>query len=414
MPEPDRWPDFNAIPLSQYPQHRHDLLDAYRGVRAHTLAIAGRFSEAQQQIQSMPDASPTKWHLAHTTWFFETFILQRFSAGYAWINERYCYLFNSYYNAVGPQFPRPERGLIERPDLSAVHQYRDAVDQRMLDLLATCDDGMFEKLAPLLVLGLNHEQQHQELIRTDIKHGLFQANSEPVDLSVQPESQTSADRWSEFEKNVAPIGYGGKGFCFDNELARHEVMLPAFRVADSPVSCGEWLAFMNDGGYQKPLLWLSDGWQWKNEQAVEAPLYWKRMENDWYRFTVDGWLAIDANEPVRHISYYEADAFAAWKGARLPREQELEWYYQERDGLPDQAWEWTQSAYSAYPGFRPRADEAGEYNGKFMVNQMVLRGSSPATAAFHSRPTYRNFFYPHARWQFSGLRLATDQETTTA
>lgn len=406
------WPDFNAIPTDQYGSLRDQLRDAYLAVRNHTFEISNRFSEAEQQIQSMPDASPTKWHLAHTTWFFETFILSRHQPGFTWFNERYCYLFNSYYNAVGAQYPRHRRGLITNPDLAGVKEYRRAVDAQMRVLLEEADSREFDAFAHLLLLGLNHEQQHQELIATDITHALYQAAGDPETTLAAIPGQSSVDQrhgetWQEHEGGRARIGYGGEGFCFDNELARHDVLVNPFRISDGLVTAGQWLAFMEDYGYNRPLLWLSDGWQWKNEQGIEAPLYWRKAADGWFEFSMDGWKPVDPMAPVSHISYYEADAFAQWRGARLPRESEWECSV---DGFTDawQCWEWTQSAYSAYPGFRPWRGDAGEYNGKFMVNQMVLRGGSCFTPAHHTRPSYRNFFPPSARWQRSGLRLARE------
>jgi ergothioneine biosynthesis protein EgtB len=413
-PLPD-WPDFNAIPADQYPGHRDALVHAYRAVRAHSRNLSRRFSESEQQIQSMPDASPTKWHLAHTTWFFETFILilQNFSSDFKWFDRHFCYLFNSYYNAIGEQFPRPRRGLISQPDLKDVLIYRERIDEHMMQLLEVCDEDLFTNLSPALVLGLNHEQQHQELILTDIKHALYQsAHEDQRFVAAQNITELNRLKWIENSGGRSGMGYSGEGFCFDNELAVHEVLLPPFQISDHPVTSGEWLEFIGDDGYQQPLLWLSDGWQWKQQNQVQAPLYWRRIDRVWCSFTLDGWRAINPNDAVVHISYYEADAFAQWYGARLPRESEWEFAIAGQNGDspadPGACWEWTQSAYSAYPGFKPTPGAAGEYNGKFMVNQMVLRGSSPATAMHHSRASYRNFFYPQARWQFSGMRLAED------
>ena len=406
------WPDFNSIPIDQYVENRKQLLEAFQAVRDHSRSLTLRFSETEHQIQSMPDASPTKWHLAHTTWFFETFILQHFKSGFEWFDNHYCYLFNSYYNAIGKQYPRPKRGLINRPDLEDVWNYRKVIDNEMVRLISDCNDGQFEQWAPTLVLGLNHEQQHQELIATDIKHGLFQSTPETV--AAQPSfANTTNDQseWLSHEGGLVSIGYSGKGFCFDNELAVHKFHLTPFRISKHLVTAGQWIEFMEDGGYRQPLLWLSDGWSWKCEEAINAPLYWKVIGGDWNRYTLDGWTRVKLTEPVCHVSYYEVDAFSQWAGARLPRESE--WEAASNGNVSDlkgqgRCWEWTQSAYSAYPGFKPTSGEASEYNGKFMVNQMVLRGKSPATPKFHSRTSYRNFFYPGARWQYSGLRLARD------
>ncbi|HKJ18327.1 MAG TPA: ergothioneine biosynthesis protein EgtB [Xanthomonadales bacterium] len=406
------WPDFNVIPTEQYAGHRQELLQAFQAVRAHSRKLTHPFSETEHQIQSMPDASPAKWHLAHTTWFFETFILQHFKPDFVWFDKHFCYLFNSYYNAIGKQYPRPERGLMTNPDLEGVWNYRNAVDHEMVRLITTCDDRQFEQLAPTLVLGLNHEQQHQELIVTDIKHGLYQSAPDNCFTKSKAENTTGDHSgWLSHEGGLVSIGYAGHGFCFDNELAVHQVHLTPFKISKHLVTAGQWLEFMEDGGYQAPLLWLSDGWQWLQEQNIDAPQYWRIIDGERCRFTINGWVEVNPDDPVRHISYYEADAFAQWAGVRLPRESEWEAVFTDQSESlegPGQCWEWTQSAYSAYPGFKPTPGDAGEYNGKFMVNQMVLRGSSPATPNFHSRPSYRNFFYPGARWQYSGLRLAKD------
>ncbi len=420
--------DFNAIPADQYPAHRGQLVSAYRAVRRHSRQLTCGFSEAEHQLQSMPDASPVKWHLAHTTWFFETFILQSHKPNFDWFNPQFCYLFNSYYNAIGAQYPRPKRGLISSPNLQEVWEYRARIDGDITRLLEQCDEATFAELAPTLVLGLNHEQQHQELICTDVKHGLFQAAGVEAEGATPGETPLAEPGWQEHPGGRTTIGHEGSGFCFDNEQAAHEVLLTPFRLATQLVTCGEWLEFMEDGGYEQPLLWLSDGWQWRNENKIEAPLYWRKINGKWHQFSAwdlsrgdgkgvgaaprrdTGWHAIKPFDPVLHISYYEADAFAEWRGARLPRETEWEAVMKQKEGAlqTSQAWEWTQSAYAAYPGFKPSPGMAGEYNGKFMINQMVLRGASPVTSPHHSRPSYRNFFHPGARWQYSSLRLAKD------
>ena len=428
--------NFNALPARDYTEHRQALIEAFCSVREHTDQIASPFSPEDQQLQSMPDASPVKWHLAHTTWFFETFILAEFAPRFEWFDEHFCYLFNSYYNAVGRQYPRPQRGLMSRPGLERVMQYRKQVTTRMLDLLHECDDGLFGKFAASLVLGLNHEQQHQELIMTDISHALLYRNSKPGEPvsgqftpAISTESKSEKENWLDFEGGEVITGYQGRGFCFDNELAAHPVLLQPFQIASQPVSNAQWIEFIVDGAYEDPMLWLADGWAWKCENNIRSPLYWYQADGSWYRATLAGAEPVPPDEPVSHVSYYEADAFASWRKARLPRENEWEhaarmsgWDSNSGDAStpakassngnallsPGRNWEWTQSAYSAYPGFRATPGNAAEYNGKFMVNQMVLRGASQATSPFHSRPSYRNFFYPGARWQFSSVRLAND------
>ena len=417
------------------------LIEAFCSVREHTEQIASPFSPEDQQLQSMPEASPVKWHLAHTSWFFETFILAEFAPRFEWFDEHFCYLFNSYYNAIGRQYPRPQRGLMSRPGLERVMQYRKQVTTHMLDLLQDCDDDIFGKLAASLVLGLNHEQQHQELIITDISHALLHQNSEPGESvfgqsapAYSNESKSAKVNWLEFEGGKVVTGYQGQGFCFDNELAAHPVLLLPFQIASQAVSNAEWIDFIDGGGYDNPMLWLADGWAWKCENNIRAPLYWRQAGSSWYRVTLAGAEPVPPDEPVSHVSYYEADAFASWRKARLPRENE--WEHAARMSGWDsnggetstlakasgnenalfsktllsleRNWEWTQSSYSAYPGFRETPGNASEYNGKFMVNQMVLRGASQATSPLHSRPSYRNFFYPGARWQFSSVRLAND------
>ena len=430
--------NFNKLPTRDYLEQRQALIQAFRTVRRHSEQIASPFSPEDQQIQSMPEASPVKWHLAHTSWFFETFILAEFAPRFKWFNEHFCYLFNSYYNAVGRQYPRPQRGLMSSPGLEHVKQYRKQVTTHMLDLLQGCDDDLFEKLAASLVLGLNHEQQHQELIMTDISHALLYRNCEQGQpVSKQPvcmnssESNSSTNGWLDFKGGEAITGYQGQGFCFDNELAAHLELLQPFQIASHLVSNADWIEFMDAGGYDDPLLWLCDGWAWKMKNGISCPLYWLQVDDNWYHRILSGPEGMPARRAVSHISYYEADAFASWKNARLPREAEWEqvarsygWKTnREPDRKPDnkkwrsnsvydldRCWQWTQSAYSAYPQFQASPGMAAEYNGKFMVNQIVLRGASQATAAFHSRASYRNFFYPDARWQFTSLRLARDSD----
>jgi len=409
------------------PERLSALKDRLLSVRARTLALVAGLSAEDMVVQSMPDASPVKWHLAHTTWFFETFVLVP-HAGRAPVNPDWGYLFNSYYDAVGPRHPRPRRGLLTRPPVAEVLAWRSAVDAALADLL---EAEVPPAVLDLLELGLNHEQQHQELILTDVKH-LLSGNS------LRPAWRTPADTapgpvpplgWVAHPGGLVEIGHGGGGFAFDNEGPRHRVWLEPFRLADRPVTCGEWLAFMADGGYRTPALWLSDGWALVQQQGWEAPGYWEQGEEGWTRFTLSGQRPVDPAVPVAHVSQYEADAFARWAGARLPTEAEWEAVAAAHapeddtgfaeDDRADPApltgpswygrvWEWTASAYLPYPGFRPAEGAVGEYNGKFMSGQMVLRGGSCATPAGHVRASYRNFFPPAARWQFSGLRLATD------
>jgi ergothioneine biosynthesis protein EgtB len=402
------------------------LRERFTEIRSTSMRITEGLSPEDQMLQSMPEASPTKWHLAHTTWFFETFILQPYLAGYKPVDPRYTYLFNSYYKQLGAHPYRGSRGLMSRPSLQQVHAYRDSVERGLLSLLETTGDDVLE----LVELGLNHEQQHQELILTDIKHALW-SSPLPPDPVAGPDARVSAPRmsWMEIEGGVYAVGHEGNGFAFDNESPRHEVLLQAFRIASRPVTNAEYLEFIQDEGYRRPELWLSDGWDTLCAQRWEAPLYWERHDDgSWWQFTMNGVKRVDPAEPVCHVGFYEADAYARWCGARLPREEEWEvaavrmpsrgtfledyiFHPQAARGEGIQqmfgdVWEWTASPYIAYPGFQPAAGLIGEYNGKFMCNQMVLRGGSCATPASHIRATYRNFFPPHARWQFSGIRLA--------
>ncbi len=405
----------------------------YLAIRSLTEELARPLSAEDQTVQSMPDASPTKWHRAHTTWFFETFVLGDHSPGYGIVDPVYTYLFNSYYEAVGARHPRPGRGLVTRPGIEEVARYRSHVDRAMMSLL----DGkaLTEDVAGLIELGTHHEQQHQELLLMDIKH-LLSCN--PLRPAYRPlagpgaQGPAPARRWTEHPGGLADVGHQGTEFAFDNESPRHRVVLRPFRIASHPVTNGEWLCFIEDGGYDRPELWLSDGWATVKAQDWEAPQYWFRDAPDssnWNVFTLGGSRRVHPNEPVCHVSYYEADSFARWAGARLPTEAEWEVVaanQPDSGGLLDlnrchprpvsashgsfigDVWQWTASSYSPYPGFRPAPGAVGEYNGKFMVSQYVLRGGSCATPAGHPRVTYRNFFPPWARWCFSGLRLARD------
>jgi len=382
-----------------------DLLAQFKNVRAASDALAAPLSAEDCTIQSMPDASPVKWHLAHTSWFFETIVLG--ALGIPPFDPSYAYLFNSYYEALGPRHPRPHRGLLTRPSLDAVKAYRRHVDAQMEKILPSLTD---EALKAQVVLGLHHEQQHQELILTDIKHALFANPLRPAYCSTAPRPETRQTQlleWEEHPGGLVEIGHQGDMFAFDNERPRHAVMLQPFRMANRTISNSEYLAFMEDGGYQRPEFWLSDGWARVQEEHWDAPLYWFNASGQRNIFTLAGVEPLDGAAPLLHVSFYEAAAYAAWAQKRLPTEFEWEAINAGR-ALPGVAWEWTRSSYDPYPGFRPFQGAASEYNGKFMIGQMVLRGGSFATPANHIRSTYRNFFPPQARWQFSGIRLAQD------
>ena len=408
-----------------------DLARRLHMVRALTDELAGRLSDADATAQSMPDASPAKWHLAHATWFFETFIL-RDVPGYRVFDPAYHYLFNSYYEAEGARHPRPNRGMLTRPSLDEALAYRRHVDRALAQAIDGLDDGALA----LVELGIQHEQQHQELLLTDILH-LFAQN--PL-CPAYARAERSLDlvpaplQWIAGRAGVARIGHDGAGFAFDCEGPAHDVLLRPHVLADRPITNAEWRGFMEDGGYARAGLWLSDGWAWVKAEQIAAPLYWRRGDDGrWLRFGLDGLGPIEPAAAVTHISYFEADAYARWAGARLPTEAEWEVAAQvldprhgnfldapgavrpraptARDGLRQMfgnVWEWTGSAYLPYPGFRPDEGAVGEYNGKFMCGQFVLKGGSCATPRGHARASYRNFFYPHQRWQFTGLRLARD------
>ena len=381
----------------------HDL-QSFRTVRSLTEALAAPLSAEDQTVQSMPDASPTKWHLAHTTWFFETFVLRPHARGYRVFDPAYEYLFNSYYEAVGPRHPRPQRGLITRPGVAEVLAYRRHVTTAMLAFL-TGDHAVHD----LVQLGLNHEQQHQELILMDIKHALSMNPLQPAYRAARGGrvKTVQAMGWREFEGGLVETGHDGRGFAFDNEGPRHRSWLDAFALARRPVNCGEYLEFIEDGGYRRPEFWLSAGWDCVNQRGWQAPLYWENKDGIWHVFTLSGLEPVDPSRPVCHVSAFEAAAFAKWSGKRLPREAEWEVAAGAVQGTGE-VWEWTASPYVAYPGYREAAGAIGEYNGKFMASQMVLRGGCAATPPGHVRPTYRNFFPPDARWMFGGIRLAED------
>lgn len=406
-----------------------DPVDLYREVRERTEELADPLSPEDQVVQSMPDASPTKWHRGHTTWFFEEFVLSRWAAPYEPFDPGFRYLFNSYYEAVGPRQPRPRRGMITRPSTAEVADYRRAVDERMIETLRRSDDP---DLLSTVELGRNHEQQHQELLLMDAKHMLWQNPHRPA-YRPAPDSAGAATpkpiRWVDHAGGLCEVGHGGTGFAYDNEGPRHQHYLEPFQLADRLVTAGEWLDFMQDGGYTRPDLWLSDGWAHINAEGWDCPDYWDSIDGAWHVFTLSGMVPVDPAAPVVHVSYYEADAFARWSGARLPLEAEWEVVAQ-RQGPPDtdfalhpralddesgtvaqlfgEVWQWTASPYTPYPGFRTAPGAVGEYNGKFMVDQQVLRGSASVTPDGHARLTYRNFFPTRSRWAFSGVRLARD------
>jgi ergothioneine biosynthesis protein EgtB len=432
---------------SMKPVRADRLRNRFHQVRTFTNSLCSGLEPEDCVVQSIPDVSPTKWHLAHTTWFFETFILKKFVPGYRPQIPEYAYLFNSYYNAAGDMHRRDLRGLISRPTVGEAQRYRASIDSHIDDLLSNPDEGLLDEIEPLLVLGLHHEQQHQELLITDIKHVFAQNPLYPVfranragELRRPEPAASYPHQFIDFEQTTAEIGHEGRGFAYDNEAPRHQVLIPAFALASCPVTNGEYIAFIEDNSYQRPEFWLSLGWITVNEQRWNAPLYWMKRDGTWWNFTLSGFRPVDESEPVTHISYFEADAYANWAGARLPTEFEwehaasgcpIEGNFVEGElfhpaGLPStvplersaknlrlrrmfgDVWEWTRSSYSPYPGYRAAAGALGEYNGKFMCNQYVLRGGSCATSRNHIRRTYRNFFQPEKRWQFTGIRLARD------
>jgi len=408
------WPDPHR--LNTYGPDRHGgdarraWTETYRIVRAETERRAAALSPEDQVVQSMPDASPIKWHRAHTTWFFEQFVLAPHAPSYRVYDPGFAFLFNSYYINAGPRHSRPKRGLVTRPDVAEIARYRAHVDEAIARLLADAVPEVFDHLVPVLEIGLHHEQQHQELMLTDILHAFSDNPALPAydpDWRWPPCAMHHND-WCELPEGIHTVGHRGPGFCFDNETPAHRVLVGPVRIARNLVTNGEWLAFMRDGGYARPELWLSDGWSTAEARAWSAPGNWHEIDGNWYGFTLRGLSPINEALPVSHISYYEADAFARWTAKHLP--SEFEWEVAARAGDLDDGfgvvWQWTRSAYCPYPAYRPVAGALGEYNGKFMVNQMVLRGSSVATPPGHARVSYRNFFYPAARWQFTGLRLA--------
>ena len=420
----------SQAPLLEREQAVHD----FTAVRAMTEALCQPLQPEDCLLQSITETSPPKWHLAHVSWFFETFLLQEYLPGYQPFNPRFRYLFNSYYEQLDGYHPRNQRGLLSRPDLETVYRYRAWIDEHMLTLIDQATSADWRQIALRLAIGLNHEQQHQELILTDLKHNfwvnpLLPAYREDLPLSA---GQAVPLRWHDYPAGLYDIGFGGDGYAFDNERPRHRVYTNAWRLASRLVTNGEYLAFIDAGGYRRPELWLSDGWTSVQRQGWTAPLYWLQQDGEWWQFTLGGLRPLNSDEPVCHVSYYEADAYARWAGKRLPSEHEWEAAAAQQpvqgnlretgrlhpavatgSGLQQlygDVWEWTSSPYIAYPGYRPPAGALGEYNGKFMCNQWVLRGGSCVTPDDHVRLSYRNFFYPHDRWQFMGLRLAEEAE----
>jgi ergothioneine biosynthesis protein EgtB len=419
-------------------ERRQALSDRFRQVRNLTTQLTSGLAPEDCVVQSMPDVSPAKWHMAHTTWFFETFVVKKWVAGYQPEVPEYAYLFNSYYNAAGDMHRRDLRGLISRPTVAETHRYRASIDGHIEDLLSACDEALFAELEPLLILGIHHEQQHQELLVTDIKHVFAQNPLHPVfhetKIRMAPEPAKPLT-FVGFKEEIVQIGHDGSEFSYDNEGPRHRSLVPAFALASRPVTNGEYLQFIDSGGYARAEYWLSLGWTTVNEQRWQAPLYWTKKDGQWWNFTLSGFRPVEKSEPVTHVSYFEADAYANWAGARLPTEFEwehassalpLHGNFVENEKFHPQAassheqsgalvqmfgdvWEWTRSSYSPYPGYHAAPGALGEYNGKFMCNQYVLRGGSCATSRSHIRRTYRNFFQPEKRWQFTGIRLAQDR-----
>ncbi len=410
--------------------NRHQLQDEYRRIRKTSEDLCAPLAIDDYQVQSIAQTSPPKWHIAHMSWLFEIFILSRFESDYQPYDKHYDFIFNSYYYTHGQMHARPNRGLLSRPTVEQVYQYRHNVDKRILRLIDTMAERDWNEASFLITLGLNHEQQHQELLLMDIKHNFFCNPLLPTyrqDLK-ECDSASRDPRWLDISGGLAEIGHDGNGFAYDNETPRHSVLLRDCRVADRFVTNREYLDFINDDGYAQPRLWLSDGWAWLTRERIRHPLYWIERDDQWFQFTLGGLRELNPHEPVCHVSHYEADAYARWAGKRLPLEAEMEialaaqstgGNFMDQDCLhpcPAGAdgqwfgdlWGWTSSPYTAYPGFRPLQGSIGEYNGKFMANQMVLKGGSCVTPAGHSRASYRNFFYPEERWAYTGIRLAED------
>lgn len=418
---------------------RDDLKRRFLETRKTSEEICAPLEVEDYVVQPIDDVSPPKWHLGHTTWFFETFLLKQFRSGYIPHNDLYGYLFNSYYESIGERWDRPRRGVLSRPTVKDVYKYRASIDPQMVELIGSVENSRRPNFAFLVDLGIHHEQQHQELLYTDIKNILAGSPLHPAYREISPKKSAVVflpASYKEFEGGIVEIGYEGSGFAFDNEMPRHQVLLRDFRLQNRLVTNREYLEFMKDGGYADARLWLSDGWQTVQERGWQSPLYWENVDDRWHVMTLTGFRAVEPEEPVCHVSFYEADAFARWTEKRLPTEEEWEHAAVRSGAEPSSGnfvddknyhpvplasaktdalqqmfgdvWEWTASAYLPYPGFRPAAGAIGEYNGKFMSNQMVLRGGACVTPRNHIRPTYRNFFQCDKRWQFSGIRLASD------
>ncbi|MFN7138304.1 MAG: ergothioneine biosynthesis protein EgtB [Limisphaerales bacterium] len=424
--------DSDATRFRTKQSSRAEMAKRFRDVRALTIKLCEPLETEDYVVQSMPDVSPTKWHLAHTTWFFDTFVLEAGVPGYS-IDPLYAFLFNSYYNAVGPMHCRPKRGFISRPTVEQTFTYRTQIDERIAGFIEEISDEEWNRFAGIIELGIHHEQQHQELLLMDIKHVFAQNPLFPVyrERTLKPSGASPAFSWIEFPSGIFKMGHKGNSFCFDNEMPEHRVCLEPFQIASRLITNDEYLAFIEDGGYKRSELWLSLGWYWLNEQTITAPLYWEKRGKEWWQFTLNGYRPVAPADPVCHLSYFEADAFARWAGARLPTEAEWEVavgslpiegnfvesgnYHPVPLASPSSqmlqqmfgdVWEWTSSSYGPYPGYAAPEGALGEYNGKFMCNQYVLRGGCCATSRSHIRRTYRNFFPPDKRWMFSGLRLA--------
>ena len=416
---------------------REDLVKRFKSVRNFSHTLCKPLVTEDYVIQSMPDVSPTKWHLAHTSWFFEAFILSKVLKNYKSLHPQYNFLFNSYYVQVGERHTRAYRGLLSRPTVEQVYEYREYVNKNMIDFLENCDEKTFDEFSFVVEVGLNHEQQHQELLLTDIKHVFsvnplypvyVEKNNSILNIDIPPME------WISFNEGIYEIGFDEKSFCYDNETPKHKEFLNSFKLGTRLITNKEYIEFINDDGYKNAPLWLSDGWATVEKENWQAPFYWEKKDGEWWNFTLTGFRKVEPNEPVCHVSFYEAEAFAHWSGARLPTEAEweaassnlkIEGNFVENENFHPAAlgnndgkkslrqmfgdvWEWTRSSYSPYPGYKPLPGALGEYNGKFMSSQMVLRGGSCATSESHIRKTYRNFFPPNARWQFMGVRLAKD------
>lgn len=416
------------IDMSTGVAQRDDLMEQFRNVRRDTELICAPLAIDDYQVQSITETSPPKWHIAHVTWFFEEFVLSYFNSSYKPFHPRYAYLFNSYYETVGAMQPRAKRGMLSRPTVEEICRYRRYVDDHMQSLALNLDEPQWNKFYQRVTLGLHHEQQHQELLFMDIKHNLSVNPLKPAyhEQRQTPPTSQSPMQWIERQGGVQSIGHQGDDFSFDNETPRHQVLLQGHRLASRLVTNGEYRDFIEDNGYQRPELWLADGWYLLKQTGWKLPLYWEFKDSEWWQFTLGGMQQLNLHEPVCHLSFYEADAYARWAGARLPTEPEIECMLAEQpivgnfvnhdilQPLPGEGqwygdvWEWTASAYSPYPGFQPLAGSMGEYNGKFMCNQIVLRGGSCVSHGSHLRASYRNFFHAPDRWQFSGIRLARD------